>query len=78
MSENSVNGPIMIFGLLYGNGGYEETCKIIGLAGLYLVYPTSWAVTAIGLLTVGLIVWRKKVVPDMRENRMTADVSACK
>ncbi len=33
MSENSINGPIMIFGLLYGNGNYEETCKIIGLAG---------------------------------------------
>ena len=33
MSENSINGVIMTLGLLYGNGGYEETCKIIGLAG---------------------------------------------
>ena len=33
MSENSINGVIMTLGLLYGGGDYEETCKIVGLAG---------------------------------------------
>lgn len=33
MSENSINGVIMTLGLLYGGGVYEETCKIVGLAG---------------------------------------------
>lgn len=49
MSENSVNGVIMTLGLLYGGGKYEETCKIIGLAGHG---GESTAASALGIVGV--------------------------
>ncbi|MBQ4151014.1 MAG: carbohydrate binding domain-containing protein, partial [Clostridia bacterium] len=49
MSENSINGPIMTLALLYANGGYEETCKIIGLAGHG---GESAAASALGIIGV--------------------------
>ena len=49
MSENSINGPIMTLALLYADGGYEETCKIIGLAGHG---GESTAASALGIIGV--------------------------
>ena len=49
MSENSINGPIMTLALLYADGGYEETCKIIGLAGHG---GESAAASALGIIGV--------------------------
>ena len=39
MSENSVNGPIMIFGLLYGNGGLMVTELVDDIADLLVDDP---------------------------------------
>ena len=50
IAESSVNCGMILVGLLYGEGDYYETCKIISLAG-----HGGDSTTPVGLGIVGII-----------------------
>lgn len=62
MGETSINCSFILIGLLYGNGDYYETCKIISLAG-----HGGDSTTPVGLSIVGIINGMKDLPPEVNE-----------
>lgn len=62
MGETSINCSFILIGLLYGDGDYYETCKIISLAG-----HGGDSTTPVGLGIVGIINGMKDLPPEVNE-----------
>ncbi len=66
---------ICVFRLVWINFVYPYLNMQNILVGLYLLYPISWTLTAIGLAVMSRIAWKKRVVPLMNNATLEPSVN---